>query len=72
MPRKIVVKVKIFGQQRSRKIELPGNAKVIDLLKPLGQNPQAVVVRRNGKIVVEAERLANEDSIEIVPIVTGG
>jgi thiamine biosynthesis protein ThiS len=72
MPRKIVVKVKIFGQQRSRKIELPRNAKVIDLLKSLGQNPQAVVVRRNGKIVVEEERLTNEDSIEIVPIVTGG
>lgn len=71
MPR-IVVKVKVFGRRPERRLFLPARAKVLDLLKRLGYNPQVVVVRRNGRVVVEEEGLASGDVVEIIPVVTGG
>jgi len=68
----ISVTVRLIGSKRREKLEISSRAKVIDLLKLLGQNPQVVVVRRNGKIVTEGERLAEGDLIEILPVVTGG
>lgn len=69
---RIVVKVKVFGRRKERRLFLPSRAKVLDLLERLGYNPQVVVVRRNGKVVVEGEGLASGDVIEIIPVVTGG
>jgi sulfur carrier protein ThiS len=66
------VTVKIMGRRRARKIKLFSSAKITDLLKLLNLSPEVVAVRRNGKIVVEGERLFDDDSIEILPIVTGG
>lgn len=71
MPR-ISIIVRLIGSKKREKVEISSRAKVIDLLKMLGQNPQVVVVRRNGKIIAEGERLADGDLIEILPIVTGG
>jgi sulfur carrier protein len=68
----ILVTVKVLGRRRGKKIKLPPRARIVDLLKLLGYNPQVVVTRRNGKIVVEQERLADGDLIEVIPIVTGG
>ena len=45
---------------------------IADLLDQLGQNRETVVVRLNGKIVAEEERLKNRDLVEILPVVTGG
>jgi thiamine biosynthesis protein ThiS len=69
---KITVAVRVVGRRKTEKHRLPSGARIVKLLKEMGLNPETVVVRRNGKIVVEEERLTNEDSIEIVPIVTGG
>ena len=64
--------IKILGRRGVRKLKLPARTKVIDLLNELGFNPMVVVVRRNGKIVVEGDLLKSGDLIEVVPIVTGG
>ncbi len=68
----ISVKVRIIGQKASRKLKVTPKTRIVDLLEQLGQNRETVVVRLNGKIVAEGERLVNGDSVEILPIVTGG
>ena len=68
----VEVKVKIVGQRTMRKVKIKPRTKIIDLLKLLGQNRETVVVRVNGKIITEEERLAGGDLVEILPIVTGG
>lgn len=68
----IAVKVKIIGQRSAREVRVPQKTRIADLLNRLGQNRETVVVRLNGKIVAEEEHLADGDSIEILPVVTGG
>jgi len=68
----IVVSVKILSKRQKQHIKLPTRAKVAGLLDALDLNPQTVVVRCNGKIVTEGERLVSGDLVEIIPIVTGG
>lgn len=66
------MRVRVVGQRAARKVKLASGAKVLNLLNQLGQNRETVVVRLNGKIVPEEERLRGGDSVEILPIVTGG
>lgn len=61
-----------IGKRREREVLLSSRATILDLLKLLGQNQETVVVRVNGKIITEEERLADGDLVEILPIVTGG
>lgn len=68
----ITVKVRVIGQGAARKIKVPQKTKVADLIDQLGQNRETVVVRLNGKIVAEDERLADGNSVEILTVVTGG
>ena len=68
----IEVRVKIVGQRSTRKLKVAAKTSISDLLGRLGQNRETVVVRLNGKIVAEEERMAAGDSVEILPVVTGG
>ncbi len=68
----MTLNVRILGRRGTRKVRLSKSAKVMDLLEALDLSPQIVVTRRNGKIIVEEERLASGDLVEVIPIVTGG
>jgi len=68
----IKVTVKQVGKKHKRELRLAPRATIADLLKELGHNRETVVVKRNGKIVVEEERLADGDLVEILTVVTGG
>jgi len=68
----IEIKVKIIGQKSARMLKLPARATAAEILKKLGQNRETVVVMLNGRIVAEEERMASGDSVEILPVVTGG
>ncbi|MDI6642847.1 MAG: sulfur carrier protein ThiS [Candidatus Hodarchaeaceae archaeon] len=68
----ITVKVRVIGQRATRKVRVAQKTRAADLLNQLGLNRETVVVRLNGKIVAEEERLADGDSVEILPVVTGG
>ncbi len=68
----IKVTVKQVGKKHKREIRLDPHTTIADLLRKLGHIRETIVVRRNGKIVVEGERLSDGDLIEILPIVTGG
>ncbi len=43
-----------------------------DILKNLNINPVEVIVARNGKVVSELDRIADEDEMRIIRIVHGG
>ena len=68
----IDVKVRVIGQKTIQKVKIAQKTSIADLLNKLGQNRETVVVRLNGKIIAEEERLADGDSVEILPVVTGG
>jgi sulfur carrier protein len=72
MPRKVKVRVKILGQKRFKPVEFSGRPKVINLLEKLGINLETAVVKLNGKVVMETERLVEGEKVEIIPIVTSG
>lgn len=69
---KVEVRVKMVGQRTTRRLRVESRTSIADLLDQLGQNRETVVVRLNGKIVAEEERLKNRDLVEILPVVTGG
>ena len=68
----VSVTVRLAGERRPRRVKLEERARVIDLFKALGLNPQTVVARVNGRIVAEGERLSKGAQVELIPIVTGG
>ena len=68
----IKVAVREIGRRRRREVRLSPRSTIADLLDRLGYSRETVVTRRNGKIVVEEERVSNGDLIEILTIVTGG
>ena len=68
----IKVTVKQVSEKHKRELRLGPRATIADLLRELGHSRETIVVRRNGKIVVEEERLADGDLIEILTVVTGG
>ncbi len=52
--------------------DLSSEMQILKLLKKIDFNPEEVVVKRNGKIVPEEEKLEEGDEIEVVPVVSGG
>jgi len=68
----IKVTVKQAEKKRKREIQLNSHTTIAHLLQKLGHSREAVVVKRNGKIVAEEEHLCDGDLIEILTIVTGG
>ncbi|MEM2890108.1 MAG: sulfur carrier protein ThiS [Candidatus Hadarchaeum sp.] len=68
----VEIKVKIAGQRSSRRLKVASGTTIAELLKRIGQNRETVVVRLNGRIVAEEERLKRGDLVEILPVVTGG
>lgn len=68
----IVVSIRRFESREPEKYKLPDTARIIDLLEEMEFNPETVVVKRNGRIVAEEERLENADELELIPVVSGG
>lgn len=65
------ITVKVVGQ-RTRRLKVDPGTTIAELLRRVGQNRETVVVRLNGRIVAEEERLKEGDLIEVIPVVTGG
>ena len=68
----VEVTVKIAGRKAARRLRLVPESTVADLLIRLEQNRETVVVKLNGLIIAEEERLHSGDQVEILPVVTGG
>ncbi len=56
----------------NREVTMPGPVLVSVLLDRLDVNRESVLVVRNGTIVPGDERLADDDVVEIRPVISGG
>lgn len=68
----INVSVRLVVEDKKDTHSFPPGAQIVDLLEKFNRNPEAVVVKRNEKIVPEGEELEDGDEIEIIPVVSGG
>ena len=56
----------------TRKIELQGPKRVADIFKELQLIPEAFLIIRGQDLMTEDEIVADEDSIEVRPVISGG
>ena len=69
---KIDIKIFVDRDNLNRTIELGNSSIVADLLKKLNINPVTVVVSRNNELILEDEKLNNNDEIKILSVISGG
>jgi len=66
----VLLKVFIKNAGELSEIELPENAKLKDFIEKMGIKDNLVV--RNGEILSETDDLSENDTLRLVPIVSGG
>ena len=68
------IKVNIFVDRNNlnKTLELDKNSIVSDLLKKLNINPVTVIISRNNELILEDERLNDNDEIKILSVISGG
>lgn len=69
---KIKINAFIDKENKNTTIKLNDNAIVSDLLKKLSMNPVTVIVSRNNELILEDEKLKNNDEIRILSVISGG
>lgn len=69
---KIKVRVFIDRENKNNEMELESNSKVSDLLNKLSINPVTVIVSRDNELILEDEKLNNDDEIKILSVISGG
>jgi len=69
---KISVSVFIDRENKNKTMELEINSSVRELLEKLKINPVTVIVSRDNELVLEGEKLKNNDEIKILSVISGG
>lgn len=64
------MRVTVLPQRQVREVDPCRN--VEELFRALGLHRDAFIVVREGEILTRDERLAGEDEIELVPVISGG
>jgi sulfur carrier protein len=64
--------VKVLLRNPRREVEVPGPITVINLLARFDLNREGVLVIRGDTLVAGDATLADDDSIEIRPVISGG
>jgi len=64
--------MRIHLRNPQRTVELEGPRTVTALLDHLGLSREAHLVIRNGTLVPGDDRLADDDEIEVRPVISGG
>jgi sulfur carrier protein len=64
--------MKVLLRNPRREVEIPGPTTVVALLARLELNPESVLVIQGDTLVTRDARLADEDVIEIRPVISGG
>ncbi|NQV91163.1 MoaD/ThiS family protein [Candidatus Woesearchaeota archaeon] len=62
----------VFNEKNRTNSTLEFNGSVEQLLQHLNINSETVLVTRNNEILTEDELLSNDDTIEILSVVSGG
>ena len=69
---KINVSIFIDRENKNSRLELENNSIVSDLLNKLNINPVTVIVSRNNELILEDEKLKDNDEIKILSVISGG
>ena len=69
---KINIRVFVDKNNINKTLQLDNNSIVSDLLNELKINPVTVIVSRNNELILEDEKLKNEDEIKILSVISGG
>ena len=69
---KINITIFIDSENKNTKLKLDKNSSAADLLKKLNINPVTVLVARNNELILEDEKLKNNDGIKILSVISGG
>jgi sulfur carrier protein len=64
--------MKVLLRNPRRELEMPGPVTVIRLLEKLELNRESHLVIRNGTLIPGDEQIADEDTVEIRPVISGG
>lgn len=64
--------VKVQLRNPSRTLEVPGPISIVALLGRLELNRESVLVIRGGTLVPGDAMLADDDEVEIRPVISGG
>jgi sulfur carrier protein len=64
--------VKVLMRNPRREVEISGPITVVNLLARLDLNRESVLVIRGDTLVAGDATLADDDSIEIRPVISGG
>ena len=69
---KIQVNVFIDKKNKNATFELDKSSSVLELLNKLKLNPVTVIVSRNNELIMEDEKLNDNDEIKILSVISGG
>ena len=69
---KIKISLFIDRENKNKTVQLIGDSKVADLLKELNINPVTVIVSRNSELILEDEKLNDNDELKILSVISGG
>jgi len=66
------MQIKVLFRDKDKKIEMDEKKKIEDLLNKIKVNPETVVIKLNGKIVPEEDKLKDGDKLELIDFVSSG
>ena len=64
--------MKVILRNPTRELEFPGPKSIVALLQDLDLNRESVLVIRGGTLVPGDALLADDDEVEIRPVISGG
>ncbi len=64
--------MRVLLRNPRRELDVAGPISVVKLLQQLGLNRESVLIIRDGTLVPGDAQLADTDSIEIRPVISGG
>jgi sulfur carrier protein ThiS len=62
----------INGMNNDSKKSIKFNGTAKELLEKLGLNEQIVIIKRNGEIITELDKISDKDTVEIQKVILGG
>jgi sulfur carrier protein len=64
--------VKVVLRNPLRELDIEGDASVKDVLRRLDIIPETVLVIRQGELLLKTDLVADSDTIELRPVISGG
>ena len=57
---------------RDKHWELSGDKTIREIIQEVGLNPATVLAVRNGKLVLDSEKVGQDDELKLITIISGG